>query len=126
MNGTRVLIVEDSVVNAKLVAYVLGARGCVVEVAASAREARVILEGFAPEVVLMDLQLPEEDGLTFTRALRRDPATRDVAIVAVTAYAMKGDAERALAAGCDGYITKPIDTRTFVDELSELLAERTT
>ncbi|RZO59211.1 MAG: response regulator [Sandaracinaceae bacterium] len=124
VNGTRVLVVEDSAVNAKLVAYVLGARGCEVEIAASAREARTILEGFTPEVVLMDLQMPEEDGLTFTRALRRDPAMRDVAIVAVTAYAMKGDAERAIAAGCDGYITKPIDTRTFADELAELLAGR--
>jgi CheY-like chemotaxis protein len=64
-------------------------------------------------LILMDVQMPEMDGLELTRKLRLDPSMRDVIIVALTAYAMKGDQENARAAGCDGYITKPIDTRTF-------------
>ena len=118
--GTRVLVVDDSVVNAKLVTYVLTSRGCEVEAAESAAAAREVLARFDPHVVVMDLQMPEEDGLAFTRALRADEETRQMVIVAVTAYAMKGDAERALAAGCDGYITKPIDTRTFADDLARI------
>jgi CheY-like chemotaxis protein len=66
-----------------------------------------------PRVILMDVQLPGIDGLELTRTLKADPATRDIIIIAVTAYAMKGDYEKAIDAGCDGYVTKPIDTRTL-------------
>jgi CheY-like chemotaxis protein len=70
----------------------------------------------------MDLQLPGLDGLELTRRLKADPSTRDIAIVAVTAYAMKGDEERARAAGCDGYIAKPIDTRTLPKLVANFIA----
>jgi CheY-like chemotaxis protein len=79
--------------------------------AADAEEAQTILAETRPDLILMDLALPGMDGLTLTRQLKAEPATQSVPIVAMTAFAMKGDAAKALAAGCDGYLTKPIDTR---------------
>ena len=72
----------------------------------------------------MDIQLPEVDGLTATRHLKADPATRDIPVVAVTSYAMKGDKERALEAGCSGYVTKPIDKTLFLDTVASVLQGR--
>jgi CheY-like chemotaxis protein len=72
----------------------------------------------------MDIQLPGIDGLELTRRLKADPGTRDIVIIAVTAYAMKGDQDKALAAGCDDYITKPIDTRALPDTIARHLAKR--
>lgn len=106
-----ILIVDDNPSNTKLLAFILTARGYEVRTAASADEALTTLEQFHPRLILMDIQLPGMDGLTLTRRLKADPATRDIVIVAATAYAMKGDEERARLAGCDGYVTKPIDTR---------------
>jgi len=77
-----------------------------------------VLKEFYPRLILMDVQLPGIDGLELTRRLKSDPATRDITILGLTAYAMKGDKERIIAAGCDGYVPKPIDTRT----LPELVA----
>src|SRR5687768_12665695 len=74
-----------------------------------------------PRLILMDLQLPGTDGLELTRRLKADPATRGILVIAVTAYAMKGDQDRALAAGCDDYITKPIDTRTLPETIARHL-----
>ena len=76
-------------------------------------EALKVLETFAPLVILMDLQLPGLDGLELTRQLKADPQWRDITVLALTAYAMKGDMEKALAAGCDGYMSKPIDPVTL-------------
>jgi two-component system cell cycle response regulator DivK len=73
----------------------------------------LVLETFEPQLILMDLQLPGMNGLEFTRLLKQDPARRHISIVALTAYAMKGDEEKAIAAGCNGYLTKPIDTRSL-------------
>lgn len=109
----RVLIVDDNATNLKLVAYLVKAQGHDVDTAADAASARAQLRAHRPAVILMDLQLPGTDGLALTRELKADPATRDIAIIAVTAYAMKGDREKALEAGCDDYVTKPIDTRTL-------------
>jgi CheY-like chemotaxis protein len=72
----------------------------------------------------MDIQLPGIDGLELTRRLKADPGTRDIVIIAVTAYAMKGDQDKALAAGCDDYITKPIDTRALPEQIARHLANR--
>lgn len=108
-----VLVVDDNPTNLKLLSYVLASRGYAVQTAADAPSALAALRARRPRLILMDLQLPGLDGLELSRALKADPATRDIVIVAVTAYAMKGDEERALAAGCNGYIAKPIDTRTF-------------
>jgi CheY-like chemotaxis protein len=113
MPAEKVLVVDDNPTNVKLLSFLLTSRGYDVRSAGDAREALAVLEGYAPDLILMDVQLPGMDGLTLTRRLRQAPATRDVAIVAVTAHAMKGDAEQAIAAGCDGFITKPVDTRTF-------------
>jgi two-component system, cell cycle response regulator DivK len=80
-----------------------------------------ILRVFRPDLILMDVQLPGMDGLELTRRLKASPATNEIVIVALTASAMKGDEEKALKIGCDGYITKPIDTRTLVPRVKEYL-----
>ena len=108
-----VLIVYDNPQNLKLAKVILAGEGYEVKTAIDAEEALRILESFTPRLILMDLQLPRMDGLELTRRLKSPPAYRDVVILALTAYAMKGDEEKARAAGCDGYISKPIDTRTL-------------
>jgi CheY-like chemotaxis protein len=113
MTGEAILIVDDNPVNLKLARVVLAGEGYTVRTAADADEALAVLQTFEPQLILMDVQLPGMDGLELTRRLKADPRTREVRIVGLTAYAMKGDAERVLEAGCDGYIPKPIDTRTF-------------
>jgi CheY-like chemotaxis protein len=110
MAHERILIVDDNAINLKLLRLTLQVAGYEVQTAVDAEQAMTVLGSFRPRLVLMDLQLPGMDGLELTRRLKADPATRDATIVAVTAYAMKGDEERAFAAGCDGYVTKPIDT----------------
>jgi CheY-like chemotaxis protein len=113
MSGAPILIVDDSPINLKLARVLLAAAGHEVRTAADAREALEALKGWRPALILMDIQLPGMDGLSLTRQLKHDPATRDIVVVALTAYAMKGDDEKAFASGCAGYITKPLDTRTF-------------
>jgi CheY-like chemotaxis protein len=113
--GERVLIVDDNPTNLKLVAYLVKANGYDVDTAGDADAAVAAIAANRPRVILMDLQLPGIDGLELTRRLKADPATRDISIIAVTAYAMKGDQEKALEAGCDDYVTKPIDTRALPD-----------
>jgi CheY-like chemotaxis protein len=109
--GARILIVDDNPTNLKLVAYLVRANGYEVETAGDAEQAVAAIRANRPALILMDLQLPGVDGLELTRRLKADPDTKDIKIVAVTAYAMKGDQEKAIAAGCDAYVTKPIDTR---------------
>ena len=122
MAGEPILIVDDNPGNTKLVSFLLSSRGYAVRTAASAAEALALVEEELPRLVLMDLQMPGMDGYELTRRLKSDARTRGVVIVAVTAYAMKGDEERALGAGCDGYVTKPIDTRSFTNVVSDMLA----
>jgi CheY-like chemotaxis protein len=111
--GESILIVDDNPVNLKLVRVLLAKDGYDTRTANDANEALAILETFKPRLILMDVQLPGMDGLELTRQLKADPRTQDILIVALTAYAMKGDEEKTRNAGCDGYITKPIDTRTM-------------
>jgi two-component system cell cycle response regulator DivK len=113
MNNRAILIVDDNASNVKLMEATLDAELYEVKTAADAEEAIKVLETFEPRIILMDIQLPGMDGLELTRRLKRDPARRHIVILALTAYAMKGDEEKAIAAGCDGYITKPIDTRSL-------------
>jgi CheY-like chemotaxis protein len=113
--GEPILIVDDNEVNLKLARVLLQASGYAVRTATSAEEAVELLGAFHPRLILMDIQLPGTDGLTLSRRLKADPATRGIVILALTAYAMKGDEERVRAAGCDGYVSKPIDTRTLPD-----------
>lgn len=119
--GERILVVDDNVANAALINFLLAAHGYDVRSAADATEALALVGQFAPRLILMDVQLPGMDGLSLTRKLKAEPKTRNVVIIAVTAYAMKGDDERARAAGCDGYISKPIDTRTLPGVVADFL-----
>jgi len=113
MANEAILIVDDNPVNMKLIRILLTAEGYDARTAADAGEALEVLKGFSPRLILMDIQLPGMDGLELTRQLKADPLTRDITILGLTAYAMKGDEEKILAAGCDGYVSKPIDTRTL-------------
>ena len=122
MAGEPILIVDDNPTNLKLARVLLAGEGYVVKTANDGEEMLKVLESFTPRLILMDIQLPGVDGLELTRRLRADPARRDIAIVALTAYAMKGDEDNALAAGCDGYITKPIDLDTLPRIVAEHLA----
>ena len=116
-----ILLVEDNEANQLLESSVLMRAGFAVEVAQDAVQARDILKVTTPELILMDIQLPGIDGLTLAGQLRAEPATAHVPIVALTALAMPGDRERTLEAGCVGYISKPIDTRTFADQVRQFL-----
>ena len=118
MSGDPILIVDDNAANLKLARVLLQREGYLVRTATDADSALQVLTTFAPRIILMDIQLPDMDGLALTRHLKADPATKDIVILALTAYAMLGDEEKARAAGCDGYITKPID----IDLLPEIIA----
>jgi two-component system cell cycle response regulator len=121
VSGAPILIVEDNPVNSKLFRVVLEKAGFHVLVAKDADAALGALADFSPRLILMDVQLPQVDGFELTRRLKADARYRHIPIVALTAYVMKGDRERALEAGCEGYIAKPIDTRTFVDSVRRYL-----
>ena len=121
MPGDAILIVDDNATNLKLARVLLAGEGYDVRTAEDAPQALEVLKVFHPRLILMDIQLPGTDGLALTRQLKSDPALREIIVVALTAYAMKGDAERALDAGCDGYVAKPIDTRTLPGLLAAYL-----
>ena len=117
----RVLVVDDNALNVELVRFVLGAAGFDVASAADAAQALVVLPSFDPALVLMDIQMPGMDGIELTRRMKADAATRHIVVVAFTAYAMKGDEARLRADGCDGYLSKPIDVKTFAAQVRSLL-----
>jgi two-component system, cell cycle response regulator DivK len=119
-----ILVVDDNVANLKLARVLLEGCGYQVRTAIDAEDAQRVLTEFSPRLILMDIQLPGMDGLEFTRLLKLDSATQHVAVVALTAYAMKGDEERALAAGCDAYISKPIDVEELPKAIERLLQAR--
>lgn len=113
MSPARILVVDDNPTNLKLVSEVLAFDGYEILNAADAEAAQEIIASSPPALILMDIALPGMDGLALTRLLKADTRTRHILIVALTAFAMKGDDVRAREAGCDGYIMKPIDTRTI-------------
>ena len=121
MKPVRVLIVDDNAINIDLVRFVLQSDGLVVDAAADATAALQQIEQRCPDAILMDIQMPGMDGLEFTRLLKADPVRRHITVIAFTAYAMKGDEEKARAAGCDGYISKPINVRTFAGKVRSFL-----
>jgi CheY-like chemotaxis protein len=125
MPGEPILIVDDNPANLKLARVLLAGEGYEVRTAADADEALAVLNAFHPRLILMDLQMPGMDGFELTRRLKADPETRGMVILALTAYAMKGDEERARAAGCDGYVSKPIDTRALPGLIARCLADAT-
>lgn len=121
MTGQRILVVEDNERNLKLVRDVLQYAGYDVIAASSGEQGVALARERVPDLVLMDLQLPEMDGAEALRMLRDDPLTRQIPIVAVTAFAMKDDRERALDAGFDSYIEKPISVRNLPDQVRGIL-----
>lgn len=123
MAGEPILIVDDNATNLRLARMLLVGEGFEVCTAADAEEALVLLPSFRPRLILMDLQMPGMDGIELTRRLKADPATRGIVVLALTAYAMKGDEERAREAGCDGYVSKPIDTRALPALIARHLAD---
>ncbi len=120
-----VLVVDDHPANTKLVTFVLQAHGLKVVAAASAEEALGVLATQTPALILMDVQLPGTDGLELTRQLRNQARFAELPIVAVTAYAMARDEQAAYAAGCNAFVSKPIDTRALAVLVLKLLAART-
>jgi len=118
MDSRKILLVEDNPVNRRLAGFLLRSQGYEVREATSALEAFEILASERPDLIVMDIQLPGMDGLEATRKLKEQSETAAIPVLAVTSYAMKGDREKALAAGCSGYVTKPIDKSTFIAEVA--------
>ena len=117
----KIMIVEDHPVNLKLAKDLLEMDGFEVISCTDAESAIALLKDLQPDMILMDVGLPCIDGLELTRILRADKKTTDIKIVAVTAFSMKSDKDKVLDAGCDGYISKPINTRTFATQIMEFL-----
>jgi CheY-like chemotaxis protein len=120
-SGKLILVVDDNVTNLKLACDVLKWAGYEVAHAGDAEQAMEAIAAAAPDLILMDIGLPGMDGLTLTRKLKEDPATRGIRVMALTAFAMKGDEQKAIDAGCDGYISKPIDTRALAGQVAQLI-----
>ena len=118
-----VLLIEDNEQNRYLTTFLLERHGYTVEAAVDGLQGITAATARVPDVILLDIQLPRMDGYAVARALRADPALARVPIVAVTSYAMVGDREASLAAGCSGYIEKPINPDTFVSEMERLCDE---
>ena len=118
---STILVVDDNATNLKLVSDVLEFEGYHMITAVDAEQAQAVVKNSPPDLILMDIGLPDMDGLMLTRILKDDKKTAHIVIVALTAFAMKGDDKKAIAAGCDGYITKPIDTRKLPGQVAELL-----
>ncbi|MEY4384881.1 MAG: hypothetical protein RLY20_164 [Verrucomicrobiota bacterium] len=119
-----ILIIEDNAANMELATDLLEASGYIVHHACDATEGLQIARKIFPDLILMDLSLPGQDGLSATRELKADPVTQHIPVVALTAHAMLGDERIAREAGCSGYVTKPIETRCFAQSLSVWLQPR--
>lgn len=117
----RVLIVDDNELNIDLAQYVLDADGFAVDRALNVDEAWARLRAQRPDIVLVDIQLPGTDGLSLVRAIKATPELADLPVIAFTAFAMPGDEQRFRAAGCDGYLTKPIDVHSFAATVRSFL-----
>jgi two-component system, cell cycle response regulator DivK len=121
MTTARVLIVDDNAMNIALTRIVLEVENFEVETAADGLQAMQKVTSFRPELILMDIQIPGSDGLELTQTLKRNPTTRHILVIAFTALARYGDETRLRAAGCDGYLTKPIDVKTFGSQVRSFL-----
>ena len=123
MNARKILVVEDNDMNMQLVEFLLEEGGYDIVKAASGEEALELTRNAVgtPDLILMDIHLPGMDGLSVVRAMKTDDRTRRIPILALTAHAMRGDKDRFLEAGCDGYISKPIDVKTFISSIEQYL-----
>lgn len=119
--SARILIVDDNPTNLKLAASLLGYEGYVIQQARDAESALSMMRAEAPQLVLLDIQLPVMDGLTLARIIKADATMRHIRVVALTAFAMKSDEQRAFDSGCDGYIAKPIDAEKFPEQVANYL-----
>lgn len=126
MTTARVLICDDNALNLVMAKTVLEAEQFEVETAADGSEAIGKVRSFRPDLILMDIQMPGKDGLELTRDLKADPQTQHICIVAFTAFAMRGDEAKMRAAGCDGYLSKPIDVMKLADQVRGFLQARNT
>ena len=121
MEKKTILVVEDNPLNMKLVKGLLKIGKYLMLEANDAESGIQLIREQQPDLVLMDIQLPGMDGLAATKILKEDPSVKNIPIVALTSYAMQGDKEKALEAGCTGYIAKPIDTRKFLENVIQYL-----
>ena len=119
MANETVLVIEDNEMNMKLVRSLLQIGKYSVLEAVDAESGIQLAREHHPDLILMDIQLPGMDGLTATREIKNDPAAKDITVIALTSYAMQGDEEKARNAGCIGYISKPIDTRSFLETVGQ-------
>ena len=123
MKNATILYVEDNISNRILVRRILAVDGYEVIEAENAQQAMETIERINPNLILMDINMPDMDGYTLTRRLKKIPKLAKVPIIALTANVMRGDKERTLDAGCDDYIQKPIDVDTFSDQIAHYLQE---
>ncbi len=121
MAAPRVLVIDDNAMNVELVTFVLAHEGFVIDSACDASEALMRIDSAPPDLILMDIQMPGMDGLELTRHLKADPLRRHIVIVAFTAFAMQGDEAKMRAAGCDGYLSKPINVHTLAASIRAML-----
>jgi len=119
----KILVVEDNPTNMRVIRMVLGNKGYGLLEAADGEEALVVAMEGRPDLIVMDIQLPKMDGLEVTRRLRQTPEFKHTPIIALTASAMEGDREKIMAAGCDKYISKPVNTRQFPQLVAEMLQQ---
>jgi CheY-like chemotaxis protein len=119
---SAILVVDDNPINLKLICDLLESKGHEMSKAVDAEDAQLVLAETLPDLILMDIALPGMDGLTLTRLLKANERTRHIPIIALTAFAMKADDLKAKDAGCDGYVTKPIDTRELPKQIALFLA----
>ena len=121
MARAKILLVEDNEVNRRLAGFLLRSKDYQLREATTANEAFEVLKSESVDLIVMDIQLPDMDGLEATRKLKAEKTTVDIPVIAVTSYAMAGDRQRALAAGCSGYVSKPIDKISFLSEVERHL-----
>jgi len=117
----RVLLIEDNEQNRYLTTFLLEKNGYTVVVTSDGQSGIEMARTMLPSIILLDIQLPKMDGYDVAKAIRRVASLHETRIIAVTSYAMPGDREKALAAGCDGYIEKPINPDTFIDEIENIM-----
>jgi CheY-like chemotaxis protein len=121
--GGHILIIDDNPLDLRLASELLEMNGYTADSAPDAEQAQRMLLRMVPDLILMDIALPGMDGLTLTRIVKADARLKHVPVVALTGFALRGDDQRAAAAGCDGYLTKPINTRSFAGQIGAILRE---
>ncbi|HTV97499.1 MAG TPA: response regulator [Steroidobacteraceae bacterium] len=117
----QILIVDDNPIDLALSSALLGVKGFQVEVAVDAEQAQLLLQRMVPDLMVVDIALPGMDGLTLARRVKADARLEHVPVVALTAFAKRGDEQSAAAAGCDRYFTKPLDTKSFGEDIAATL-----